>query len=206
MKITIIGTGNIGAALGQGWVREGHEVIYGTRDTAAAKVRALLESLTALGGRAEVMPVAEAISAGQAVVFAIPGGAMDETITANSAQLDGKIVIDAGNNVGQAELNSLAAFAGHTPAVKYFRAFSNLGWENFTEPVIHGEQVDLFYCGDPGDAQSQVEGLITDLGLRPIYVGGREAVGAVDGLTRLWFALVFQRGYSRHTAFKLLAG
>jgi predicted dinucleotide-binding enzyme len=37
MRIAIIGAGNVGQALGQGWSRRGHEVRYGVRNPADAK-------------------------------------------------------------------------------------------------------------------------------------------------------------------------
>ena len=49
-----------------------------------------------------------------------------------------------------------------------------------------------------------VEGLIRDVGLRPIYVGGPEAVPLLGEMTRLWFTLVMAQGYGRRTAFRLL--
>ena len=49
-----------------------------------------------------------------------------------------------------------------------------------------------------------MEGLIADIGLRPIYVGDLDQVTLIDTLTRLWFALAFQQGYGRRLAFKLL--
>ena len=39
MRIAIIGAGNVGQALGQGWAKRGHEVRYGVRDPADAKYR-----------------------------------------------------------------------------------------------------------------------------------------------------------------------
>jgi len=37
MKIGIIGTGNMGRALGTGWAQAGHDVFFGSRDPAKAK-------------------------------------------------------------------------------------------------------------------------------------------------------------------------
>jgi hypothetical protein len=48
MKIGVLGTGNIGGAIGQKWARAGHEVKFGARNLADPKVTALLESS---GGR-----------------------------------------------------------------------------------------------------------------------------------------------------------
>ncbi|HFC12993.1 MAG TPA: F420-dependent NADP oxidoreductase, partial [Anaerolineae bacterium] len=33
MKIAVIGTGHMGRALGQIWAKNGHEVMFGSRDT-----------------------------------------------------------------------------------------------------------------------------------------------------------------------------
>lgn len=37
MKIGIIGTGHMGRALGLRWAREGHQVLFGSRDLSKAK-------------------------------------------------------------------------------------------------------------------------------------------------------------------------
>jgi predicted dinucleotide-binding enzyme len=103
-------------------------------------------------------------------------------------------------------MNSLATVRAHAPGARLFRAFSNLGWENFAEPVFDGVQADLFYCGDSGQARTTVEALIADVGLRPVYVGDLDQVPVIDSLTRLWFALALQQGYGRHMAFKMLKG
>jgi hypothetical protein len=201
MKIAVVGVGNIGRTLGLKWAERGHSVVFGVRDVNAQKVKAALSQAT---GAVGATPVGEAVAAAEVVVFAVPGRVMDETVAEYKAQLDGKIVIDATNNIGAAEMNSLAAFTNHSADVHYFRAFNSLGWENFAEPVLAGVQVDLFYCGDAGEGQLMVDDLIADIGLRPIYIGGRDQLAAVDALTRLWFALVMGQGRGRRLAFKML--
>jgi predicted dinucleotide-binding enzyme len=91
------------------------------------------------------------------------------------------------------------------PTAQVFRAFSTPGWENFADPVIGGVQADLFYAGPEGDADTVVSGLITDVGLRPVRVGGREQLHIVENLTALWFTLTLQQGRGRHLAFKMLS-
>ncbi len=83
------------------------------------------------------------------------------------------------------------------------RAFSTLGWENFENPVVNGQQVDLFFCGHSG-ARPITEKLIEDIGLRPVYLGPLEKADLVDGLTKVWFALVFEHGHSRRLVLKLV--
>jgi predicted dinucleotide-binding enzyme len=101
-------------------------------------------------------------------------------------------------------MNSFATFQQHTPRARVFRAFNTLGWENFANPEFEGGPADLFYCGSDGDARMAVEQLITDIGLRPVYLGGVEQVGLVDAIGSLWFALAFGQGKGRHLAFKML--
>lgn len=83
------------------------------------------------------------------------------------------------------------------------RAFSTLGGENFANPYIDGTQIDLFYCGH-ADSRSISDDLITTIGLRPVYLGDLDAAPALDGMTRVWFALAFGQGKGRRIAFKLL--
>jgi predicted dinucleotide-binding enzyme len=90
------------------------------------------------------------------------------------------------------------------PGAHYVRAFNTLGWENFADPVIAGEQLDLLWCGPDGDQQHLVEAVIADVGLRPVRVGGVEQLEIVDGIARLWFALVFGQGLGRRLGIQIL--
>jgi 8-hydroxy-5-deazaflavin:NADPH oxidoreductase len=100
--------------------------------------------------------------------------------------LDGKVVIEAANRIGEPELNSRAAITAATPGTRYVRAFNTLGWENFAEPP---PGAGLFFAAD-ADARPAAEELISAVGLEPAYVGDAGAAGAVDGVLALWFASV----------------
>ncbi|NCF69516.1 MAG: NAD(P)-binding domain-containing protein [Chloroflexi bacterium] len=201
MRIGIIGTGNVGASLGRAWAAAGHEVVFGARDTAAAKVADLLQSMP---GKATAEAVAEAIRASEVLLLALPGVAVGELVRDYRGDLDGKIIVDATNSTGQPEMHNMTLLEGTLPKAEIFRAFNTLGWENFAQPMFGEERADLFYCGAAGDARDSMDELINDVGLRPIYVGGTEMAPLLDNLTRLWFTLVFAEGYGRHTAFRLL--
>lgn len=202
MKISILGSGNIGGALGRKWAGKGHTIKFGVRDVTDPKHRSLIDSAA---GDITVASPAEAADFGEVVVLAIPGNAVEPLVKASGGALAGKIIIDATNRIGQAEMNNLQIVAKQVPSARLYRAFNSLGWENFDNPQLGGSQVDLFYCGDPGDARPTVEQLIADIGLRPIYVGDLTQLDAVDSLAKLWFALAFGQGYGRRLAFKLLA-
>ena len=201
MKVAIVGTGHIGGTLGKKWSRAGHEVHFGVRNPQNPEVRDLVKSL---GANASVSSIPDAIGCGEVVVFAIPGAAMKETITANARALDGKTIIDATNNLGAPSMNNQATFATQTPYAKVYRAFNNYGWDIFENPTFRSVAADLFYCGADGEERSKVERLISDVGLNPVFLGGPDSVHIVDSVVKMWFTLVSDRKMGRNIAFKLL--
>jgi len=201
LRVAVLGAGNIGGTLGRKWARVGHTVAFGIKHPTGERAQALRAEL---GDAVAVGSPADALSAGDIVVVALPGNVVDETIIASKAQIDGKIVIDAANRLGGGPMNSLATFQTHTPNARVFRAFNTYGWENFADPQYHGVQADLFFCGPDGEARAVVEQLITDVGLHPTWLGGVDQVGLVDSVVQLWFTLAVGQGKGRNLALKVL--
>jgi 8-hydroxy-5-deazaflavin:NADPH oxidoreductase len=189
MRIVVIGTGNVGGTLGQRWRAAGHDVVYGSRQGAGEGP-----------GGAPVMPVADALTGADVVLLAVPGRAVAEVIGPHGAALAGKVVIDATNSIGEADVSSRAAVAAAAPGARYARAFNTLGWENFADPRPGAV---LFFAADP-DARPTVEGLITAVGLDPVYAGDASATEIVDSLLPLWFALVKKHGGNRKLALRVV--
>jgi predicted dinucleotide-binding enzyme len=188
MRVAVIGAGNIGGTIGSKWEKAGHEVVYGLRDPAKKK-----------GAKS----IAEALKGADAVLLALPGGDVVEFVKQNAKDLDGKIVIDATNNFRAASFNSWAELGTLIPGAHLYRAFNSLGWDVFANPTLGGTQADLFFAGPDGNNRTAVEKLITDVGMRPIWVGGTDQVGTIDGVLRLWHTLSGLRG--RRIAFKLIS-
>jgi len=189
MRIAVIGTGKIGGSLGAQWRAAGHDVFFGGR--------------TASGdgpGGAPVVPIADALIDADVVLLAVPGKVAADVVSANSDALDGKIIIDATNNIGAPEVNCRAAVTANVPNAHYARAFNSLGYENFVSPPAGA---CLFFAADP-DARTAVEELITVTGLEPAFVGDGSAASIVDGVAALWFALVRQSGGNRKLAFRVV--
>lgn len=192
MNITIIGAGNIGKTLGNKWAQAGHCVTYGVRNPADPKHAGL-----------NVAPIAESLADAEVILLSLPGAGVADFAAQFGANLAGKIVIDATNNPRSPVMNNLEILQAAAPDAVFVRAFSTLGWENFANPQLGGQQIDLFYAGSES-AHPAAEQLIRDIGLRPVYLGRLESVPAVDGLTRAWFALAFRQAKGRRVAFKLL--
>ena len=201
LKIVVLGAGNIGGTLGRKWSAAGHQVTFGVSDPKGPRSQALRAEL---GDKIKIGTVEDVLQAGDVVVMALPGGAMETIITTNAAQLDGRIIIDTANRMGGGPMNSLATFQAHTPRAQVYRAFNTLGWENFADPLFSGIPADLFYCGPAGDSNEIVTRMIEDVGLRPMYLGDNSQIDLVDAVGRIWFALVFGQHKSRHLAFKVL--
>jgi predicted dinucleotide-binding enzyme len=183
-RIAVIGGGNIGGTIGARWRTAGHEVTFASRSPEPPRT----------------VSIADAIAGADVVLLATPGAAVPDLLAEHGAALDGRVVIDATNDMGGPGLSHPEAYAS-APGARIARAFNTLGFEMFAEPEVGGEVADLFWCG-PEDAG--LEGLIADVGLRPIRVGDIDAVQVVDGVARLWLTLVFRAGHPRRIAFRML--
>jgi hypothetical protein len=197
--IAVLGAGNVGATLARKWAAAGHRVTLASRKPDAPALR---ELAAALG--AETATFLDAVERAEVVVVALPGEAVAAVAAQLGATLDGKVVIDATNNLAVPEPNSLASITRHAPGAIPARAFNSLGWENFADPDFAGTQADLLWCGPDGEPGTVVERLIADVGLRPMRVGGIDQLAVVDMLAGLWFALALGQGHGRHLAFKVL--
>jgi predicted dinucleotide-binding enzyme len=194
MRIAIIGAGNIGATLASALGRAGHQVTVGVRSPEGRDVEG-----------ATCATVDDALAGADAVILALPGGAVEPFLSENGAALDGVVVIDAANSMGGGgPAHHADAFARHAPGALMVRAFNTLGWENFADPTFDGDRTDMFWCGPEGRATEVAEQIIRDVGLRPIRVGGPQQIDVVDGVLRLWFALMTAHGGNRRLGFKTL--
>lgn len=200
MKIGVIGAGNIGGTIGAKWAARDHEVFFGVRDPHKAS---LVEKIGGMTGTVHVGTSSEAIASSDVVVLAVPGASVGPIVDENLDHLRGKTIIDASNNMRGESRHALGYLRDRIPTANLYRAFSTLGWENLAEPDFEGTKADLFYCGDEG-AKHAVDELISDVGLEPVYLGGTDRVGLVEGMTDMWFNLALKQQMGRRIAFKLL--
>jgi 8-hydroxy-5-deazaflavin:NADPH oxidoreductase len=184
-SIGVIGSGNIGATVGEAWRRAGHEVVYASRSPEPPRTVA----------------TAAAIAGAEVVLLALPGAAVPELLVEHGPALDGRVVIDATNDMGGPRLHHADAYRESAPGARLVRAFNTVGFEVLADPSFGGQVADLFWCG-PEDAG--VEQLIADVGMRPVRVGDIDAIDVVDGVGRLWLTLVFRQGHPRRLAFRAL--
>ena len=92
MRIAILGAGSVGGALGQGWSRAGHRIVYGVPNPKEPKHAAAARA----AGGADVTAVGQAVGGAEAIVLAVPWPAVPDAIAA-CGNLAGRIVIDVTN-------------------------------------------------------------------------------------------------------------
>src|SRR5216683_1611246 len=103
-RIAVLGAGKVGGTLGKKWLAAGHEVTFGVRDPGSSRHQSLQ---TESGTPLVVRTLDQALENAEVVLFAISGASMEETIVRHAAQLDGKILIDAANNISSSDMNNV---------------------------------------------------------------------------------------------------
>ena len=143
MRVAVVGRGNVGGGLAGLWERAGHEVTRIGRE----------------GGD---------VSDVEAVVVAVPGGAIDEALD-NVQGIEGKTVIDATNLIGEdppAGFSSNAEFVKsrtNGPTAKSF----NINFASLYDRIGGARSTpNNLWCGDE-EARQVVEQLDRDAGYEP---------------------------------------
>ena len=208
MKISILGAGNVGGALGTAWARKGHEVFFGVPRPQDAKTQELLKTI---GSKARAGSVAEAVRAGDAIVLATPWSATRDAIQA-AGNLAGKVVVDCTNPLKE-DFSGLAL--GHTTSgaeqvvqwatgAKVYKVFNQTGFNVMANPVFNGRRAVMFVCGDDDVHKPTVLQLASDIGFESIDAGGLVVARLLEPYAMLWIHLALTRGLGRDFAFGLL--
>jgi len=203
MKVAILGSGNVGRALGTGFVAKGHDVVMGSRDPESDAVKAWLAD----GGKgASATTYDEAAAWCELAVFVPVWTAAEEVIrAAGPDNLAGKIVIDVTNPLGPVPgmdfgivtpLNdgSAAHVQRWLPAARVVKAFNTTGQMLMFEPKLPGGPPTLPICGDDADAKAVVAAIAESFGWEPVDLGGISFSGYMDALGMVWMRYGAQTG------------
>jgi 8-hydroxy-5-deazaflavin:NADPH oxidoreductase len=208
MKIGIIGSGNVGSALGKIWAAKGHEVMFSSRHP--EKIIALAESA---GKNACFGLPEEAAKFGDVIALAVPWSQAENALK-SAGSLNGKILIDCINPL-KPDYSGLAVGLTTSAAeedakvakgAKVVKAF------NTTFAVLMASESRMFgdtsptgfYCGDDAAAKAIVSDLIRDTGLDPIDAGPLEMARCLEPLAFLMIDLGFNQKMGTNIALRLL--
>jgi 8-hydroxy-5-deazaflavin:NADPH oxidoreductase len=163
-------------------------------------------SLAASLGLARVT-VAEAMATARVVVVADPLDSIEVLFDGLTPERSRAVVIDASPGcypmAGDLAGRMISALRACTGGASVYRAFNTVPWPNSIGWIDEAEVPDVFYAGPEDDTREVVEGLVGALGLRPVYVGGYDAIELVDSIAALHTAVARHRP-GREIAVKLL--
>jgi hypothetical protein len=171
MKVTVIGSGNMGSALARQIVKAGHSLVVSGRNSAQAKD--LAQTLGA------TYRATDAVQGADAVVLATP---YNEALSALRAagDLRGKIVIDITNPL---TADFMGLTIGHSTSAaeqiqqafaeaKVVKAFNTVFAQVLAQGAkLHEATVPVFFAGDDASAKEKVKALIQSMGFSPVDAG-----------------------------------
>ncbi len=207
MNIGIIGSGNVGGALGTRWAQKGHQVVFGSRGPQGNDIKQLV---AAAGKNARAATLAEA-AASDVLLLAMPWPVVKDLL-ASLGNLTNKILIDASNPL-LPDLSGLALgtttsageqVAGWARGAKVVKAFNIIGSNIMADASFKGEKPVLFYCGDDAAAKKTVHQLAEEIGFDPQDAGPIKQARLLEPFALLWISLAFQQGWGREFAFQVL--
>jgi predicted dinucleotide-binding enzyme len=211
MKIGVLGSGDVAKALAGGFIKHRHDLMLGTRDPAK------LADWTAKNRPAKVGSFADAAKFGEVVVLAVKGTVAAEALRgAGSANLSGKVVIDATNPIADTPpVNGVVKFFTNLDeslmerlqreftGARFVKAFNSVGNPLMDNPQFKEGKPTMFICGNDEAAKQTVRGILDQFGWETADMGKVESARAIEPLCMLWLIPGFLRNQWAH-AFKLL--
>jgi predicted dinucleotide-binding enzyme len=211
MKIGILGSGGVAKTLATGFLKHGHAVTVGTRDS--TKLAEWIMDHPA--GR--VASFAEAASFGELVVLAVKGTAAAEALRqAGAANLADKTVLDTTNPIAEAppeggvlkyfttlEDSLMERLQREFPEARFVKAFNSVGAAFMVDPKFAGGKPTMFICGNDAVAKEEAAKILDQFGWDVADMGGVEGARAIEPLCMLWCIPGFLRNEWVH-AFRLM--
>ena len=211
-KIAILGSGQVGQVLADGFLKHGYEVMRASREPAK-----LEKWKSGAGGKAHVGSPAEAAKWADSVVLAVKGSGAESAVEQAGLQnLAGKLVMDATNPIADAPpQNGVLRFFTNldeslmerlqrkAPDARFVKVFSCVGNAFMVNPKLPGGPPTMFICGNDEGAKSEVKRILDQFGWDTADMGAAEAARAIEPLCILWCIPGLTQNSWAH-AFKLL--
>lgn len=209
MNVGIIGSGEVGQKLGDGFVELGHKVMIGSRDT---------NKLAAWAGKhkgsASAGSFSQVAEFGDIIVIAtLWAGTKSAVEMAGAKNFAGKTVIDVTNPLDFSSMPPKLAVGGNDsagetvqrllPNAKVVKAFNIVGNPHMVHPKFEEGTPTMFICGNDEGAKKTVTDIVTAFGFDCVDIGGIEGSRQLEQLAMLWIIYYFRTNTGNH-AFKLL--
>jgi len=201
-RVGIIGSGDVGQALGRGFASRGYDVKIGSRTPGSEKLRLWVEKCQ---WKASTGTFSEAAVYGEVLVLATLGTAVEEAVSlAGREKFAGKLVIDATNPLDFSKGMPPGLFVGTTdslgervqrmlPTAKVVKCFSIVNNQTMIEPKMKEGLPDMLICGNDEDAKRRVAAILKEFGWsEPIDIGGIDGARWLEAYTALWVRLALK--------------
>ncbi len=204
MNVAIIGAGNVGGALAKGFTDAGHTVTISSASGDTASAVASETGARAAGSNDEAVRDAEI------VVLAVRPSAATAIVEELGAALDGKVLIDATNQLNDDysdlvrwDASVAEQLADLTPAA-VVKAFNTVFAADMPTGSAAGEKLDGYFAGDDEAAKGKVAALLASVGFRPVDVGGLSRARALEAMALVNISLQLRNGWPWQSGFKLV--
>jgi NADPH-dependent F420 reductase len=206
VNVAIIGTGNVGGALGKSLSRAGHDVTFYSRDE---QKRA---EVATSNGASSADSATAAVENADVIIIAVPYAAAADVAREIAPVAEGKVVIDTTNPLkpdytgvetksGESAAEEIAHELTDAHVVKAFNTvFSGVQADASAKDV----QPDALFAADDDEARATVAALAQSIGFRPVWVGPLSAARELEALAWLNIRLQLINGGAWNTAIKLV--
>ena len=208
MKISVIGAGNVGSALGTAWARVGHSIIFGVREVSKPEIISLCAKI----GATAAAP-ADAAAQSEVVVLALPWSAA-ETAVKSLGSLKNKIIIDSMNPLAMKDgalglergftTSGGEAVASWLPDAMVVKTFNQVGAEMMKAGDRFETRPVMFLAGDDLGAKAAVSKLVEELGYEALDAGALKQSRILEPFAMVWINQALIRGLGRDWAFGVL--
>jgi len=213
MKIGIIGSGAVAQSLGDAFIKEGDEVMLGSREPSK---EAMVKWKAAHAG-SRTGSFSDAAAFGELLVLATAGhGAAEAIKAAGLKNLEGKTIIDVTNPIAAAppekgvlkfsttlDSSLMEQLQKLAPGAHFVKAFNSVGNTLMYKPSFNGIRPTMFICGNNEAAKKKVGAILERFGWETEDMGAVESARAIEPLCMLWCIPGFLKNQWSH-AFKLL--
>jgi len=211
MKVGILGSGDVGKALAEGFIKHGHEAMLGSRSPEK------LKDWVGANPKGRTGDFSQVAKFGEVVVLAVNGTVAGDALKlAGDANLAGKVIIDATNpSKDKPPVNGVLEFytdynqslmerlQKQLPKARFVKAFNSVGYSLMVDPKLKGGKPTMFICGNDEAARKTVTQILDQFGWETADMGKAEAARAIEPLAILWCIPGFLNNDWEH-AFKML--
>jgi len=206
MKISIMGTGKMGSAVGRQLAGAGYEVVFGSRDPETQRNKYAKDS------RITVKNYADAARESAVTIIAVPWAHTLDLIKRISSELDGKVIVDLTNPLS-ADISHLVVGGTNSAAEQIakalsgsmvVKAFNGITADNFQTPRFSGDIAQVLYCGDERSAKKIVIQLIEACGYDGVDCGALTNARYLEAMAMLWLQLAFWEDWGGNFSFRVV--